>query len=107
LSDSEPEPDVAVVSGDRDDYRDTHPTTALLVIEVAVTSADLDREKANLYAAAGIEEYLIVLPDQQSIEVHTQPTKSGYAQHDDFNAKDVLPLKSLPGLSLELNQLFR
>src|SRR5213593_4693496 len=32
---SVPEPDVAVVPGSRSDYVDAHPTTALLVVEVA------------------------------------------------------------------------
>jgi Putative restriction endonuclease len=32
--DSEPEPDIAVVSGTIRDYRDSHPTTALLTVEI-------------------------------------------------------------------------
>src|SRR5258708_5577650 len=31
---SDPEPDLAVVRGTVDDYSDTHPTTALLVVEI-------------------------------------------------------------------------
>src|SRR4051812_39803896 len=38
LRDSEPIPDVIVVAGTRDDFRSRHPSTAELVIEVAVTS---------------------------------------------------------------------
>ena len=57
LNDSEPEPDVAVVPGSVEDYRSAHPSTAVLIIEVAVSSEDVDREKAELYASAGIKEY--------------------------------------------------
>ena len=35
---SEPEPDVAVVSGSIRDYRDEHPANAALVVEVALSS---------------------------------------------------------------------
>ena len=38
LADSEPEPDIAVVRGSEADFLNTHPTTAELVIEVAVSS---------------------------------------------------------------------
>ncbi|PJB63972.1 MAG: hypothetical protein CO095_15410 [Armatimonadetes bacterium CG_4_9_14_3_um_filter_58_7] len=71
---SEPEPDVVVVSGDVRDYRDAHPTTALLIVEVAESSLDFDRtEKARLYARAGIPEYWIenLLDDQ--LEVRRDP----------------------------------
>src|SRR5712692_2263557 len=56
LSDSEPEPDIAVVRGAEADFLETHPTTAELVIEVAVSSPMLDRENASLYAEASVKE---------------------------------------------------
>jgi Uma2 family endonuclease len=46
---SEPEPDVAVVAGSPRDYRDAHPSTALLIVEVADASLLFDRTtKASL-----------------------------------------------------------
>lgn len=72
--DSEPEPDAAVVRGAPRDYVDTHPTTALLVVEVADTPLDLDRgKKAGLYAKAGIPEYWIVNLVEPVLEVHRDP----------------------------------
>ena len=54
---SEPEPDLAVVPGAIEDYRDQHPSTAALVVEVADTSLEFDRtRKATVYATAGIPE---------------------------------------------------
>src|SRR5436190_3756837 len=38
FADSEPEPDVAVCKGGENDFREAHPTTAELVVEVAVRS---------------------------------------------------------------------
>src|SRR6266511_3825783 len=61
LVDSEPEPDISVVRGEEADFRDAHPTTAELVVEIAVTSAALDRANVSLYAEAGVKEYWIVL----------------------------------------------
>jgi Uma2 family endonuclease len=78
LADSEPEPDVAVVAGAAEDYRAQHPTSADLVVEVAIATIDLDREKASVYAAAGIAENWIVIPAQQAIEVYRDPAPSGY-----------------------------
>src|SRR5687768_6437915 len=42
--DSEPEPDLAVVRGQPDDFRRQHPRTAEWVIEVAISSEDIDRQ---------------------------------------------------------------
>ena len=42
---SEPEPDVAVVRGSPRDYRDAHPTSALLVVEVANATLGYDRDQ--------------------------------------------------------------
>ncbi len=107
LADSEPEPDIAVVSGARDDYRNAHPPTAKLVIEVAISSVDIDREKGTFYAAADIDEYVIVLPDQRSLEVHSHPTESGYKQRHDYQSDSTFELASFPNQSLDLSQLFR
>ena len=73
LSDSEPEPDVAVVRGSVDDYRTRHPTGAecALVIEIADSSLEYDRTvKAAVYAAAGIPAYWIVNLQDRCIEIH-------------------------------------
>lgn len=78
IGDSEPQPDIAVVPGKPGDYREAHPTTAILVVEVAQTSAEYDREvKAPLYARAGIPEYWIVNLDEGCIEVYRDPAPMG------------------------------
>ncbi len=78
--DSEPEPDIAVVEAG--EYRDAHPTTARLVIEVADTSLSADRGfKADDYAAAGIAEYWVVNVRARTIEIFRDPSPSGYRTH--------------------------
>jgi len=42
---SEPEPDLSVVPGSWRDYRDTHPSSAALVIEIADATLEYDRDR--------------------------------------------------------------
>jgi len=77
---SEPEPDVAVVTGSPRDYRDAHPSTALLIVEVADTSLAFDRTtKASVYARAGIADYWLLNLVDEVIEVHRNPEPSSDA----------------------------
>jgi Uma2 family endonuclease len=100
--DSEPEPDVAVVIGTIDDYRDRHPTTALLILEVADSSLAFDRaNKARVYARAGIADYWLVNLVDNVLEVRRFPAPSpdaadqwGYAVVEQYRATDgVAPLE--------------
>jgi Uma2 family endonuclease len=100
---SEPEPDLAVVRGSARDYRDAHPTAAVLVVEVSDATLDLDRQrKAGMYAKAGIPEYWILnLPDQV-LEVYRDPAPMpdqflgyGYRSHQSLEVGvSVAPLAS-------------
>ena len=97
--DSEPEPDVAVVSGSPRDYRYAHPTTALLVVEVSDTTLGLDRErKSGLYARAGIAEYWIVNLVDGILEVHRDPDSAPEAQCG-WAYRTVQPLRAVDTVS--------
>ncbi len=86
LGGSEPYPDIAIVPGKPSDYRQHHPTTALLVIEIADTSLEYDRtEKMSLYASAGIPEYWIVNLVERCLEVYREPVSP--AEGTAFNAR--------------------
>lgn len=72
--DSDPFPDVAILSGTLRDYLTSHPTSAHLVVEVADTSMFEDQTtKAELYATAGIQEYWIVDVNDRKLYVHRDP----------------------------------
>lgn len=77
--DSEPEPDLAVIAGSIRDFRDSHPTTALLIVEVADSSLLHDRkQKIPLYARCGIPEtWLLNLP-RRALEVYRDPVNGVY-----------------------------
>ena len=59
---SEPEPDLAILKGMHADFRNEHPQgkDCALIIEVADTSLEKDRAKAEIYRSAGVAEYWIV-----------------------------------------------
>lgn len=80
LSDrSEPEPDIAVVKGSPRDYRDAHPSTALLIVEVADATRGYDRgHKLAAYARAGIGEYWILDVVGETLEVCRRPASADF-----------------------------
>ena len=97
-TDSDPQPDIAVITGKARDFMDAHPTSAALVIEVAVSSLSYDRkQKASLYAKAGIKDYWIVNVEDEQLEVYRRPIADAngeygfsYAQTLIFKKGDVV-----------------
>lgn len=58
---NDPLPDLATVTGGPRDYTGRHPTTAVLVVEVADTTLDTDiTDKAERYATAGVADYWVL-----------------------------------------------
>ena len=106
LADSVPEPDVAVVQGTRAKFVRLNPTTADLIVQIAVTSVALDRANASLYAEARVPEYWIVLAQEQQIEVYRQPENGVYQQKRLYAMGETLACESVPGLSAPLEDWF-
>lgn len=98
LANSEPEPDGAVVRGDRRSFDHRKPKAADfgVVVEVADSSLALDRrEKGRLYAEAGIPVYWIVNLIDQQVEVYTDPDPA--ADPPAYRARtDYAPGQSVP-----------
>jgi Uma2 family endonuclease len=96
--DSEPEPDITIVRGNRRDYdqRHPHPQDIGMTVEVA-SSLQHDRAvKGRIYARAAIPIYWVInIPDHQ-VEVYTNPTgpcpAPHYQQRRDYRAGDTVPL---------------
>ena len=111
---SEPEPDVAVVQGTHDDYREAHPRRPLLVCEVAQSSLRFDRRrKQSLYARGGIADYWIVNLIDQVFEVHRDPAPDPaafYGWHyrtvECFAPPATVALLALPDVRLAVSALF-
>jgi Uma2 family endonuclease len=112
--DGEPEPDFAIVQNRPDDYATEHPTAkdTLLVIEVADSSLDYDREvKLPLYAEAEISDYWLFNLADQYLEVYSEPYQIALSQFRYLNRKIIpttgaIALPPFPEQVLELASVF-
>jgi Uma2 family endonuclease len=96
--DTEPQPDLVLLSYREDFYRERVPEAkdALLVVEVAETSLDHDlKVKLPLYAQAGIPEVWVVDLVREKVHVFRKPQGAGYqeAQALEEGELEVLGLK--------------
>ena len=112
---SEPEPDIAVVSGTIRDYTDAHPTTAvLIIIEVADSSLRYDRKvKGSLYAKAGIAEYWIVNLNDRQLEIYGDPRVDSsaeygfsYRRQQPYQTGQTVPLPERAETAIAVGDLF-
>ena len=96
---SEPEPDLAIVPDG--EYRDAHPATAFLLIEVADSSLQVDRvTKAKLYAESGVPEYWVVNVRDSIIEVHTDIVRDAYIRVSPYRAGERLRLSHFADIEI-------
>lgn len=88
--DSEPEPDLALVEAEPSP--ESHPQTALLVVEVSFSSPQIDRGiKSELYAKAGVPTYWLVDVLGKAVEVRTDPGPEGYRRLDVYEPGTTVP----------------
>jgi Uma2 family endonuclease len=91
----EPEPDVSVVRGSRDDYRGPIPGPGdiALIVEVAETSLDRDRgAKRRAYARGGIPWCWIVNLLDRQIEVYSGPGPDDYQSCQIYKPGESIPV---------------
>jgi Uma2 family endonuclease len=109
LSDSLPEPDIAVVRGAQRDFASRHPgaNDMVLAVEVAVTSQVLDRDKARVYARGRIPVLWLLDVPAQRLEVHGDPQPDGRYRLVQVLGED--DDAALPGLAVrwKVRELFR
>jgi Uma2 family endonuclease len=84
-----PEPDVAIVRGELEDYRDRLPEgkDVVVAIEVAASTLEKDRNKLPLYARAGVPTVWILAVPERRLEVYTDNRGDRYATS--FERSDV------------------
>lgn len=91
-SDSEPEPDVALVRGEPRDYLEDNPDPlqAPFIVEVADSSLSQDRIwKKRIYARAGVPVYWILNLVDRQIEIFNDPT--GETDRPDYRTREIVP----------------
>lgn len=102
--DSEPVPDLTVLPPG--DYKDAHPTEALLAVEVADSSLGKDRTiKRDLYAACGVPEYWVVNLQDDVVEVHTDPRQGRYTSTRTQAPGTTIALVAFPDVALDVGAL--
>ena len=71
---TDPEPEIAIIEGSIRDFAGRGLTEAALIVEISDTTYSYDRrEKASLYASAGVQDYWIVRLKTRQLEVRRQP----------------------------------
>jgi Uma2 family endonuclease len=100
-----PEPDLALVEAFHPRHR--HPRTALLAVEVAVSSHKKDREtKANMYAWTPVPTYWLVDVPAKTVEVRTEPGPDGYGRCEVYGVGTLVPSPAEGVADLDVTSLF-
>ena len=105
---TEPEPDITLLRPRPDYYRRAHPVPedVLLLIEVADTSQDYDRDiKAPLYARYGIAEYWLIDLEEERIEVYRSPSPEGYREVAIVERGESLHMQAFPDVALTVDEI--
>ncbi len=99
LEDSETEPDISVIRGQRRDYANRHPRPADVGMVVEVSEGNLPRDKVwkkGIYAKARMPIYWIVNLVDRMVEVYSDPSGPtelpDYAKRKDFGPGESVPV---------------
>ena len=102
-------PDLMLLRRRTDYYRSRPPTPedVLLLIEVADSSVDYDRnEKLPRYARAGIPEVWITVLPEGIVEAHTEPSGGRYTHTRIFAPGDTITAGCFPDIALPVSEIF-
>jgi len=80
-SNSEPQPDIAVIQRLGQDYREHHPYPEKIFWLIEYSDYTLSKDlgiKSKIYAAAGISKYWVVNWRTMELIVFREPTNEGY-----------------------------
>jgi Uma2 family endonuclease len=105
---SEPEPDFTLVRVNPQYYADHHPTPTdiYLVIEIADSSFNYDREtKAKLYAQSGIVEYWVLDVNNRQLHVFREPSEDGYQSEVIVTADGIVSPLSFPTITIAVSEM--
>ncbi|MBS1251915.1 MAG: hypothetical protein MAG451_00949 [Anaerolineales bacterium] len=105
---SEPEPDAALLRPHPDFYAESHPKPedVLLVVEVAESSVEYDRDrKIPAYGRAGIAEAWLVDLAGEVIEAYSDPSAHGYRKIRRLWRSDSLAPQVFPDLKVAVDDV--
>lgn len=97
-------PDLAIV--DRSAGRADHPSSAILVIEVADSSKRYDTiVKGPLYAEARVREYWIVDVEKRAVELYSAPRAGVFTKHSKVTTGELI-IPRFDDVRIKLSDLF-
>jgi Uma2 family endonuclease len=105
---SEPEPELALLRQRADFYEHEHPHSAdvLLIIEVADSTLDFDRNiKLPIYARNAIPVTLLVNLQDEVIEVHADPVGLAYRSVKTFGRGESFSLPTVAEFAFQVNDI--
>jgi Uma2 family endonuclease len=108
-SDSEPEPDIAIVQRLAEGYSQHHPypENIFWLIECSNSSLEKDLEaKAKAYASAGILEYWVVNLKKMELVVMRDPVNGKYQSKMVMTQGEIRPI-AFPDISISVSQILR
>lgn len=95
----EPQPDLVLYDPPVPRDRHIQPSDVVLVVEVAESSVEYDRDvKSDRYGRAGIPEYWVVDLEREALIVFRRPEEGGYAERIRHSRGDDLAVRALPDL---------
>jgi Uma2 family endonuclease len=107
LANSEPEPDIAIVSSPDTRYLDHHPYPEDIYWLIEISDRTLKKDsgiKKKVYAGAGIREYWIIDITSQILKVFQNPLEGDYQIQQDYQQGMVSPL-AFPSLQVSVERL--
>jgi Uma2 family endonuclease len=105
---SEPEPDIVLATWDEKEYAEHHPTPSdiLLVMEISDTTLAYDREdKARAYSRNGIQQYLLLNLQNETLEDYREPNADGYGAKRTYRTGEAFNLVAFPEIEIEVKEL--
>ncbi len=105
---SEPEPDIVLAKPPREIYLEKYPIPEdiLLIVKISDSTPGRDRvTKSPAYAKAGIEQYLILNLQNETLEEYREPGEDGYQSKRTLRKGDSLNLVAFPEVEIKIDEL--
>ena len=106
LDNSEPEPDIAIVRLQADNYASRHPYPQDIYLSIEVSNNSLSKdleEKSVIYAQNGIPEYWVIDLRHNTLWLFRQPEQNGYADKQEL-VSTINPV-AFPNTTIEVSKL--
>lgn len=107
LTNSEPEPDLALVKLPVSDYKSRHPSPSDIYLLIEISDSTLEKDlnqKQNIYAQAGILEYWVIDVKAKKLIVFQQPSPHNYELKQTYTEGKIAPL-AFQHISLSVTKL--